>query len=131
MLLGVMLVGASAAGAAVVRVEAAGEAGIALEARGASIGATLDALARELGFDVWLDDRQPRAPVTIRLQEASLEALLRELLRGRNFALVYDAAGAVDQVIVLAPSKPGSGRPAPPPRRAKVARPRLVQTVIR
>jgi hypothetical protein len=117
--------------AAPLRLTAGDDGAMAIDARDASIADTLNALASQSGFDVWLDDRQRRPPVTLQVERASIEELLHELLRGRNYAIVYGGDGGLDRVIVLAPSTAGSHRAPPPPRRARVARPRTVQTVVR
>jgi hypothetical protein len=51
---------------------------------------------------------------------APLEDVLREVLRGRNHALLYDRGGeSLTQVIVLDPSGPRTPSRKPPTKRTK------------
>lgn len=108
--------------ASVLRVVSRPGGEIELDARRAAITEVLRALAAEAGFEVVLDDGIARPPVDATLQTAPLEDILRDVLRDRNYALVYDGDDGVSQVILLAPSaprKPGAvqRKPAKVPRR--------------
>lgn len=94
------------AGPPVLRVESSADGEIQLDARRAAITEVLRALAAEGGFEVVLDDGIARPPVTATLPTAPIEDILHEVLRERNYALVYDGDDGVSQVILLAPSAP-------------------------
>ncbi len=97
----------------------AGEDGeLAITAHNAQVIEALEALGEEVGFEVLATRGPKRTPVTLQMQDAPVEDVLRELLRGRNYAVVYED-DEISQVILLEPSKPGSSRPV----RARPARP--------
>lgn len=87
------------------------EDGLSIEARRAVVTDVLEALSAEAGFDVLVADAPKRALVNATVRDRSVEDVLREVLRDRNYALVY-ANGAVTQVILLEPS--GSSPPSRP-----------------
>jgi hypothetical protein len=94
---------------------------MALDARGVPIADVLQALAEEAGFEVSIAEARSRPPVNLSVPMAPVEAVLQEMLRGRNYALVYDGDD-VSQVILLPPSGASparSSRPAPPPPRGR------------
>jgi hypothetical protein len=81
---------------------------VSVVARAVPIAQALTALANEGGFEVLMDDGVTRPPVDLTMPMGSIEDILREMLRGRNYALVYDGATeSLSRVILLAPSKPG------------------------
>ena len=95
------------------RVESNTSGGIEIDARGASIEATLLAIASQAGFEVLLDPAIARPAVNIAVPMARVEDVLRQIMRGRNYALVYDAgAASPSRVIVLPP--PAVGKPSLP-----------------
>jgi hypothetical protein len=97
------------------RVESNSTGEIALEAHGVTIDEALDAIAAEAGFEVVIEHGITRPPVDISLSMAPVENVLRQVLRGRNYALVYDGEDEFPtEVIVLPPSaprRPGVYRP--------------------
>jgi hypothetical protein len=101
----------------VLRVESNAAGEIGLEAHGARLEDVLSAIGAKTGFEVLIEPGLTRPPVSITLAMAPVEDVLREILRGRNYALVYDGDDALlSQVIVLRPSVPG-------PRTATYRRP--------
>jgi hypothetical protein len=92
------------------RVESSTTGEIALDARTVTIDDTLHAIASEAGFDVLIEPGIQRPPVNMAVSMAPIEDVLRQILRGRNYALVYDADDAsLSRVIVLRP--PAMRRP--------------------
>ena len=90
------------------RVESNTAGEIGLEARGATLEDALNAIAVKTGVEVRIEPGVPRPPVNITIPMAPVEDVLRELLHGRNYALVYDGEDApLSQVIVLRPSVAG------------------------
>lgn len=111
----------SAVRAATLHLESNGDGEFVLAARDAAIIDALNAVGEEAGFEVLADRGPRRPPVNLQIEDAPVEDVLRQLLRGRNYAVVYDD-GDISRVILLEPSTPGaSGRsPAPrPPARAR------------
>jgi hypothetical protein len=106
------------ASTSVLRIASNTDGEIELDARRVTIMEVLHALAAEGGFDVLIAAAGVRPLVNTTVQMAPLEYVLRQILRGRNHALVYDAAAALSQVILLAPSTPQK------PVRASRAKPR-------
>jgi len=84
---------------------------IHFEARGVTIEEALRAIAAKVGFEVEIEPGIKRAPVNLTVPSASVEVILRQVLRGRNYSLVYDEDG-LSRVIVLPPP------PTPKPPRA-------------
>ena len=94
-------------GAPNLRVELNSAGEVALEAHEAPIGEALQAIADQVGFDVVIADGIARPPVNMSLASAPVDRLLHEVLRGRNYALVYDGDdGALRRVILLPPPSP-------------------------
>ena len=90
------------------RVESNTAGEIGLDARGATLEDVLNAIAAKTGVEVLIEPGVTRPPVNITMPMAPVEDVLRELLRGRNYALVYDGQDALlSQVIVLRPSVAG------------------------
>jgi hypothetical protein len=86
---------------------------VVLNARGATIAEVLRSIGAMEGFEVVIDERVPRRLVNLNVSQVPVEHVLRQILRGRNHALVY--AGdpvSLKQVIVLAPSAPRKPRAA-------------------
>jgi hypothetical protein len=98
----------------VVRVESSTGGEIALTARRAPIPQVLQAIASRAGFEVLIEKAAKRPLVTLTVPMAPVAQVLRQTLRGRNYALMYDAdTAAVSHVILLAPSAPsGPARPS-------------------
>jgi hypothetical protein len=96
---------------AILRIESNERGEIRLEAHGARLADTLRAVAAETGIEVVIEEMVERPPVDVDVRSTNLEEMLRQVLRGRNYALFYDAEGALTRVMVLPPSS------APPPRR--------------
>jgi hypothetical protein len=97
---------AQADGALQVESNAAGE--IEVDARGAALDEVLSAIASKAGFQVAIESGIQRPPVNLAVPMAPVEEVLRQILRGRNYALIYDAHdSSLDEVIVLRPSTPG------------------------
>ena len=88
----------------ILRIESSTSGEIALDARAVTIDDTLLAIASEAGFDVMIEPGIQRPPVNMEVSMAPVEDVLRQILRGRNYALVYDAdAASLSRVIVLRP----------------------------
>ena len=76
-----------------------------------TIADTLQAIASKAGFEVSIEDGIERSPLNMVVSTAPVENVLRQILRGRNYALIYDANDKlVREVIVLPP--PVVPRPA-------------------
>lgn len=101
--------------AASLHLEANADGALALSAHDAPIIDALDAVGEEAGFEVLADRGPRRPPVNLQIEDAPVADVLRHLLRGRNYALVYDD-GDISRVILLEPSTPGATRRAPPRR---------------
>ncbi len=96
----------------VLRVEPDADGRIALDARGVTIEAALHAIADEAGFQVVITPGIERPLVNMTVSATPVEGVLREILRGRNYSLVYDENGAfLSQVVVLPP--PAANQPSP------------------
>jgi hypothetical protein len=107
---------ATAAFASQVKFESGPAGELGLRARGATIEQTLQALAAKAGFDVAIAGDLPHQRADLTLSLAPVERLLHEILRGRNYALLYDGgSNAVRRVIVLPPA---SARVYAAPRRS-------------
>jgi hypothetical protein len=104
----------------VLHVESAPSGEIELDARGVTIEQTLRAMASEAGFEVMIQEGLPRPPVNMVVSMAPVQQVLRQVLRGRNYALLYDGDESVSRVIVLPP--PSKRRAPVPPRRMAVRR---------
>jgi hypothetical protein len=106
----------------VLRFESSPSGEYGLIARGVTIRQALAALAERAGFEVLMDEGVKRPLVNLTIPIVPIEDLLHEILRGRNYSLVYDEESAsLSQVILLAPSTPGRARPARPPARKAAA----------
>jgi hypothetical protein len=128
-MLGIVPVRSAAAG---LRLEAGGGGEIALDARGVPVGQVLDAVAEHGGFDVVMARGITRPPVNLTVPMAPIEDVLLQILRGRNYAVIYDGdRGAVSRVIVLRPSTASrsSARAARPRRNPQ--RPRSAVVIRR
>jgi hypothetical protein len=98
----------------VLRVDSGTAGQVGLDAHGVSIDEALQAIASEAGFEVVIEPGMQRPPVNVALSMAPVEDILRQILRGRNYALVYDADAndpSLSRVIVLPP--PAPGKPVP------------------
>lgn len=97
-----------------------GEAGVTVSATGESLETVLERLADAAGFAVTMQAGVERRPVDVDVRDATVEAALRAVLRGRNYVIAYDDTGdglAVSRVEVLLP-RPAEG----PPRNAPMER---------
>lgn len=100
---------AGAARASQVKFEAGPAGELALHARGATTEQTLQALAAKVGFAVVIAGELPRRTTDLTLSLAPVEKLLHEILRGRNYALLYDGTSdALSRVIVLPQRRRGA-----------------------
>jgi hypothetical protein len=99
----------------VLRFESRPSGEIVLDARGATVAAALDSMAASGGFEVAIDRHIPRPLLNLTVRAGSIEDALRQILRDRNYAFVYDAdTEALETVIVLPPSVPRApGRASP------------------
>ena len=102
------------------RFEAYPSGEMSLVARGVPITQALDAVAEKAQLEVLVyGGPVVRPPVNLVIPTTSVEDLLRGMLHGRNYALVYDADGdEVSRVILLPPSTAGRAAVSPPRRRA-------------
>jgi hypothetical protein len=83
-------------------------AGYALRANNSSVPALLAAVGDEEGFSV-VDSGKIHLPITATLDDASLDVLLRRLLRGSNYIILYRGGGSgtevsgrkIEQIILL------------------------------
>jgi hypothetical protein len=95
----------------VLRVESNTNGEIGVEAIGVSIGDALRAIGAKAGFEVVIEEGITRRPVNLALSAAPVEDVLRQILRGRNYALLYGGdEESPTEVIVLPP--PALRRPA-------------------
>ena len=102
---------------------------VSVVAREVPITQALEALARQAGFEVMADEGIERPPVNLTMPMGPAEHVLREILRGRNYAVVYDGATAsLSQVILLAPS---TASRSPVPARKPTAKKARAAVVIR
>lgn len=106
-----LLLGATATRAAdlassKLRFESKQNGDLILHAHGATLGSVLRSLAAIEGFDVVMNEHVPRRPVHLTAATEPLDHVLRQILRGRNYALIYgdDDALTLEQIIVLVPS---------------------------
>ncbi len=92
----------------VLRVESSRTGQIKLEAHGAKIEDVLAAIAAKSGLQVLIEPGIARPAVDVTMPMTPVADVLREILRGRNYALVYDGEDVVPhEVIVLPPPAPG------------------------
>jgi type II secretory pathway component GspD/PulD (secretin) len=110
-----LLLGSTAVSAgaepAVLRVESNTGGEVELDARGARIDEVLGEIASKTGVDVVIEPGIARQPVNMEVSMAPVEHVLRQILRGRNYALVYDGDDAsLTSVIVLPPPAPRNPR---------------------
>lgn len=105
----------------VLRVESSATGEIELDAHWVPVAEVLHAIAAEDGFEVVMEEGIARPLVNATVETAPVEDVLREVLRDRNYALVYGAdATSLSQVFVLPPSSPRS--PSTPRARPGAAR---------
>ena len=112
-LLGTATVRGGAQASPILRVESNTGGEVEIDARGVTIEEALWAIASKAGFEVVLDPGTARPLVNMAVSMAPVEDVLRQILRGRNYALVYDAGDvSLSQVIVLPPPSAAGVRPA-------------------
>jgi hypothetical protein len=76
---------------------------ISIEARGVKLREVLRDVSLKVGFDL-ADYGIPDKDLTISIEESTVEELLRQLLRGENYGLVYrEKDGAISKVLLLSP----------------------------
>jgi hypothetical protein len=77
---------------------------LSVEARGISLRRVLEEIGAKVGFSV-MEYGVSDKPLTVSIQDASLEDVLNEILRGENYAFVYRGQGrAIETVILLSSS---------------------------
>jgi hypothetical protein len=77
---------------------------ISVEARGVSLLEVLRDVSATVGFDL-ADNGVPDRDLTVSIQEATVEEVLRQLLRGENYGVVYrEKDGGISKVLLLSPS---------------------------
>ena len=114
---------AGVAPAPVLHLESGTTGEIEIIARGVTIAQVLNAVAAKVGIEVLIEEGVARPVVNLTVPMAPAEDVLREILRGRNYALVYDGdAASMSQVILLAPSTAGRPNVVSPRQRRKTAR---------
>jgi hypothetical protein len=76
---------------------------ISVEARGVRLLEVLRDISVKIGFDL-ADYGVPDRDLTVSIQEATVEEVLRQLLRGENYGVVYrEKDGAISKVFLLSP----------------------------
>jgi hypothetical protein len=76
---------------------------ISVEAREAKLREVLRDISVKVGFDL-ADYGVPDRDLTVSIQEATVEEVLRQLLRGENYGVVYrEKDGAISKVLLLSP----------------------------
>ena len=84
---------------------------ISVEARGISLLQVLRDISIKVGFDL-TDYGIPDRDLTVSIQEVTVEEILRQLLRGENYGIVYrEKEGAISKVLLL--SSPDYAQAAP------------------
>jgi hypothetical protein len=74
---------------------------ISVEAREAKLREVLIEISVKVGFDL-ADYGVPDRDLTVSIQEATVEEVLRQLLRGENYGIVYrEKDGAISKVLLL------------------------------
>jgi hypothetical protein len=81
---------------------------LSVEARGVTLQRVLGEIGKKLGFTV-VDYGGSDRLVTFSMQEASAEEVLGQLLRGENYALIYDGPRNEMAKLVLLTSAAGAG----------------------
>jgi hypothetical protein len=77
---------------------------ISVEARGVSLLEVLRDVSATVGFDL-ADNGVPDRDLTVSIQEATVEEVLRQLLRGENYGVVYrEKDGGISKVLLLSSS---------------------------
>jgi hypothetical protein len=99
----------------VLRVQSNATGEVGLEARGVPIEQALRAIASEAGFEVVITPGIERPPVNMTVSSAPVDYVLRQILRGRNYSLVYETGDALPSEVIVLP--PPSRRPDVPSRR--------------
>jgi len=76
---------------------------ISVEARGVKLREVLRDVSLKVGFDL-VDYGIPNRDLTVYIEEATVEEVLRQLLRGENYSVVYqEKDGAISKVLLLSP----------------------------
>jgi hypothetical protein len=92
-----------------------GDDGWTVKATGARLEDVLGALAEQESFAVAMQPAVERPLVDVDVRAATLDAVLRRVLHGRNYTIGYRADGdalAVSRVEVLLPAPPRDAEPA-------------------
>jgi hypothetical protein len=101
----------------VLSVEVDDASAVTLVARRVSLNEALEAIGKQVGFEVEVHEGSGAQPLDLSIDAATVESALRQLLRGTSYALFYEADdGSVSRVVVLSPTV----RPTPRPTRAQV-----------
>lgn len=76
---------------------------ISVEARGVKLREVLKEISAKAGFDL-TDYGIPDRDLTVSIEEATVEELLRQLLRGENYGVVYrEKDGTISKLLLLSP----------------------------
>lgn len=86
---------------------------LSVEASGLTLAQILSAIGSKVGFTV-VDTGAPSGPVTVSIHDASVEDVLRQLLRGTNHSVLYlegtgPGSTPIDKVVLL--GAPGVAQP--------------------
>jgi hypothetical protein len=103
---------------------------LSVEARGVSLQRILGEIGKKLGFTV-VDYGGSDRLVTFSMQEASAEEVLGQLLRGENYAVVYDGPRKeIAKLLLLTSAGPASGESSNPQsgKRKEPREERIVQS---
>ena len=86
---------------------------ISVEARGVKLRAVLRDVSLKVGFEL-TDYGIPDRDLTVSIEETTVEDLLRQLLRGENYGLVYrEKDRAISKVLLVSPPVYAQAAPIP------------------
>lgn len=106
----ILLLAAATADAGVLRVEANERGEVGIEARGVTVAEALRAIGSEVGFAVVIDEGVKRELVDVELSAAPVDAVLRRVLLGRNYAVYSDSEDSPPSVVIVLPPSSRSTR---------------------
>jgi hypothetical protein len=93
---------------------------LSVEARAESLGAVLRAIGAKVGFSV-VETAPSSKVVTLSIRNASLDDVLRQLLRAKNHAMIYRVVGSpsaesgpIDRIVLFGDSVTATAAVAPP-----------------
>jgi hypothetical protein len=76
---------------------------ISVEARGIKLREVLRDISQKVGFEL-TDYGIPDRVITVSIEDTTVEEVLRQLLRGENYSVVYrEKDGAISKVLLLSP----------------------------